>query len=115
MSFKIYQIHECGGQWEDSYDFIRSSYLSKEKAEAEMERMKKEEKYLLDWSLRCHECPLRIHSEESVDMSKYCDKYEPFDESKHDLDEYDGDEKCVNEYWNHEDSWFKIEEVEVIE
>jgi len=40
---KIYQIHERGGEWEDYYDYIASSYLSEEKAIAEKERLEKEQ------------------------------------------------------------------------
>ena len=29
---KIYQLHEYGGQWEDSFDYIIDSYLKKERA-----------------------------------------------------------------------------------
>ena len=36
--FKIYQIHEKGGRWEDSFDYIVGSYLHKEKAERELEK-----------------------------------------------------------------------------
>lgn len=112
---KIYQVHEHNGQWEDYRDYIVGSYLSKERAIAEKEQLEKEEKDMLEWSLRCHECPLHISYDEDIDINKYCNKYEPFDPSKHNLDDYYGDEECVNEYWNHDDSWFTIEEVEVIE
>ena len=36
--FKIYQIHERGGTYEDRFDHIVSSYLHKEKAERELEK-----------------------------------------------------------------------------
>lgn len=36
--FTIYQIHECGGKYEDRFDYIVGSYLRKEKAERELER-----------------------------------------------------------------------------
>lgn len=111
MSFKIYQIHEYGGQWEDSYDYIVGSYLSKEKAEVEKDRLVKEEQDLLDLYTKCCNCPL--YSDDK--MKEYCDRYEPFDKNKHSLDEFDGDEYCVNLAWYHDDSYFKIEEVEVIE
>ena len=29
---KIYQLHERGGEWEDYYDYIRGSFLRKERA-----------------------------------------------------------------------------------
>ena len=36
--FKIYQIHEKGGAYEDFFDHIVGSYLHKEKAERELEK-----------------------------------------------------------------------------
>ena len=36
--FKIYQIHERGGTYEDRFDHIVGSYLHKEKAERELEK-----------------------------------------------------------------------------
>ena len=36
--FKIYQIHERGGAYEDFFDHIVGSYLHKEKAERELEK-----------------------------------------------------------------------------
>ena len=36
--FKIYQIHERGGTYEDRFDHIVGSYLHKEKAERELKQ-----------------------------------------------------------------------------
>lgn len=109
MSFKIYQIHEYGGEWEDSFDYIRSSYLSEEKAIAEMERMKIEEESIRELSKKCHRCPLHWHPKGDASIEEYCDKYEP------EKDEDDDEVYCVNEAWNYENRYYKIEEVEVIE
>ena len=38
--FKIYQIHERGGEYEDRFDNIVGSYLHKERAERELEKFK---------------------------------------------------------------------------
>ena len=38
--FKIYQIHEHGGAYEDCLDHIVGSYLHKEKAERELEKFR---------------------------------------------------------------------------
>ena len=108
MSFKIYQIHEYGGEWEDAYDYIRSSYLSEEKAKTEMERLEKEENELQELRDRCQNCPL-IFNKKDVNISEYCDKYE------WGYDEDYKEESCLNEYWTHYDSYFRLEEVEVIE
>lgn len=37
--FKIYQIHEMGGEYEDRFDNVVGSYLHKERAERELERL----------------------------------------------------------------------------
>lgn len=120
---KIYQIHQYGGEWEDRYDFIVESYLSEEKAKAKKELLEQEEAEIA----KCSSCPLyycdndcdedcKTCNEQKVDKAKaYCNRYEPFDIEKHDPEEYDDSEKCVNFYCRYEESFFKIEEVEVIE
>lgn len=114
---KIYQIHEYGGEWEDKFDWIVSSYLSEEKAIAEMKCLEVDEKNIRESYDRCRRCPLYVYSKywSEDDIEMYCDRYEPFDQNKHNPDEYGDDEKCVNVYWCHEDSYYRIEEVEVIE
>lgn len=37
--FKIYQIHEMGGEREDRFDNIVGSYVRPERAEAELEKL----------------------------------------------------------------------------
>lgn len=120
---KIYQIHKYGGEWEDYHDYIVASYLLEEKALVEKEQLEKEEEYLR----KCNSCPLyycwddcdekceecRKHTIERT--KKYCDRYEPFDKDKHDLEEHDESEKCVNYYSHFDDYYFRIEEVDVIE
>lgn len=112
---KIYQIHEYGGEWEDSYDYIVGSYLLKEKAIDEKERLEKEEEYLRALIYKCRRCPLRHYIKSNINIEQYCNEYEPFDINKHDSEEYDENDKCVNYYYHHESSWYKIEEVNVIE
>lgn len=110
---KIYQIHKYGGVWEDSYDYIVASFISKEKADVEKERLEKEDEELS----KCCECPLyycpgdcslscgteKCKNFIMSELKTYCDKYAP-----------DGREKCKNYYYR-ESSFFKIEEVDVIE
>ena len=106
---KIYQIHRYGGEWEDSYDYIISSYLSEEKAKTEMEQLEKEEKELQELRDRCQNCPLLRFNKEDININEYCDRFEwGYDE------DYEED-CCLNEYWTHYDSYYKLEEVEVIE
>lgn len=118
---KIYQIHEYGGSWEDAYDYIVGSYLSKDKAIAEKDRLEEEE----EKRRKCGLCPLfncsgceydceECNNSERVERTKaYCSRYEPFDNDKHDPEEYDF-KKCVNYYYG-DNSYFRINEVEVIE
>lgn len=119
---KIYQIHEYGGQWEDVYDYIVSSYFSENKAIAEKERLEKEE----EERRRCNSCPL-YYCEANCDgdceecnknnierTKEYCSRYEPFDKDKHAPEEYDSNDRCVNYYYG-DNSYYKIVEVEVIE
>lgn len=114
---KIYQIHEYGGEWGDKYDFIVASYLSKEKAIAEKERLKKEQEDFIKQVEKCYECPLYNKDRNINDVGKYCDDYEPFEEGVHDPDEYDESDLCVNYTYRYslDDSLYRIEEVEVIE
>ena len=46
---------------------------------------------------------------------EYCDRYKPFDENKHNPEEYDRDDKCINYDYHMDDRFFRIEEVDVIE
>ena len=112
---KIYQIHKYGGNWEDYRDYIIGSYISYEKANIEMECLKKEEQQLR----MCDSCPL-IYCPEDCDghdcdscinyrvekAKEYCDRYE--------CSIGNGD-NCKNRYFKFIDYHFKIEEVEVIE
>ena len=108
---KIYQIHEYGGQWEDAYDYIVGSYLHQEKALEELERFRAED---VERS-KCQECPANYCPSDCDDdcencrggerAAEYCVDYEP---------RSFGSTICVN-YDYHEPSFYKIEEVEVVE
>ena len=111
---KIYQIHEYGGEWEDAYDIIVSSYLSEENAQMELKRLEEEEAN----SPKCYECPLyycpdncdlecasKEYEEQALRLVKeFCKGYEP---SK--------DGKCKNYYYKSEAIFYRIEIVNVIE
>lgn len=114
---KIYQIHECGGEWEDRYDYIVASYLSEEKAIVEKERLEKEQEDFIKQTEKCSKCPLYNRNRNINDVGKYCDNYEPFEEGVHDPNEYDESDLCVNHVYYHSwyDGYYCIEEVEVIE
>ena len=119
---KIYQIHDYGGEWEDRFDYIVGSYFSKDKARMEMGRLEEEE----DLARKCNSCPLYFcptdcdgncnQCDNFIEKAKqYCDRYEVFDENKHDPEEYDKNSKCINYDYHMDDHFLRIEEVDVIE
>ena len=112
---KIYQIHEYGGYWEDSYDFIVASYLSEKKAIAEKERLEKEEVE----AIKCNSCPLYFCPNEcdgKLCGTKKCKEYVvSLVKDKCKGYEPDDDGKCDNYHFKSDESFFRIEEVEVIE
>jgi hypothetical protein len=117
---KIYQIHEYSGEWEDYRDYIVSSYLSKEKAEEEMERLIEK----ANENKRCKSCPLYFCSADcdldcecgsdeceeykAEEIKKYCDNYKIY---KDEVGEY----ACSNYIFRLYDCYYDIKEVEVIE
>lgn len=54
----MYQIHERGGSYEDAYDIIRATYLSKEKAEKEWQTLVKAEDDRNKLAEKCNKCPI---------------------------------------------------------
>ena len=55
---KIYQITEFGGEWEDSYEYVEKTYLSKEKAEEELNKINEELSKAKDMQELCSECKI---------------------------------------------------------
>ena len=122
MSFKIYQIHEYSGEWEDYRDRIVDSYLLKDKAEVEMKRLIEEE----NKKRKCNECPLyfcsvdcnldcecgsdKCNEYKIEEIKTYCDNYK----ISKDKDE-DGFYDCDNHISRLYDCSYNIKEVEVIE
>ena len=100
---KVFQVTISGGEWEDSYNYIDSTYLDRTKAEARVKEL--QDKYLeqVKQAQLCNGCTL-------CDKDKDC--YIP------EVDEFD-DEWCKNfvdypiNYWNNET--YTIVEREVIE
>lgn len=105
----IYQIHETGGEWEDSYDNIVSSYLNARKAEVECQKLRIEEDKRIERARKCNNCPLCDSwygvTERMIEATKkYC-LY------------YDGarDGRCSNYEYGMDKAYFDVCEVEVIE
>ena len=110
----IYQLHECGGQWEDHFDYIRGSYLYKNSAEKDKLIIEKTEQELQKRSQRCINCPFldedfAYKDELLKEYSGYCDQADLVKSGL--FDSID----CNNYASKWDDVTFYIEEVEVIE
>ena len=110
---KIYQLHEYSGEWEDFRDYIRGSYLRKERAEEEKAKVEAKEKELVEKSKKCNNCPaLDAYPFASFDslFPEYCHYC-----SEMELEETDYGVNCKNYYLKWDASTFQIKEVEVEE
>lgn len=58
--FKIYQIHEQGGEYEDSYDYIVGSYLYRERAERELKKLNAASDANYADYKKCFNCPAQF-------------------------------------------------------
>ena len=96
---KIYQIHEYGGEYEHFYDYIVGSYLDREQAQEEMDRLIEQHAKRKKQEDECYEC-FRNHSE----SNKECYK-------RHD-DIFGG---CENYAFSTDNPSFVIEADEVVE
>lgn len=104
----VYQIHECGGSYEDAYDFIRATYLSKEKAIQELISLSNAEACRNKLAERCNKCPIHSYTinKKVIDKTKkYCLMF--------DYDNEMGDCKNREERWDEVE--FDLKTVEVIE
>lgn len=110
---KIYQLHECGGEWEDYHDYIIGSYLKKERAEEERVKAETKEKELMERSHLCYYCPFL--EEDFANLNNLMSEYSDYcNEAK--LEDGDFGIECANYYFAHwdEDSFY-VKEVEVEE
>ena len=125
---KIYQIHEYGGEYEDKFDIIHSTYLNHEKANSVMEKLKSRlsDCKICDHCVVYNDCPDLCGYDDCSDcendkcisirkkyVEEHCDKADiVIDE-----DEYEKYLICKNKVVSnyYDDSDYKIEEEEVIE
>lgn len=108
----IYQIHEYGGQWEDSFDRIVGTYLHKDRAELEMQKLVDAEKICQELYEKCQNCPIG-----DLDLQE-----DTFEEMRHACSTYCGHSQiyeeqygcgCENEAVWREEAYYYIEEVDV--
>ena len=114
--FKIYQIHEMSGEYEDYRDTIIGSYLRKEKAEEVIKTLQDEEEERRARALKCQNCPVHDYDcNNYLVISEYCkdfdDVYERGDDEEERL-------FCKNEYCSYpayDNMYYEMQEVEVEE
>lgn len=102
---RVYQIIKCTGCYEDYYEYVEGTYLHKEKAEHELDRLKASVPY-------CEDCPYTIEYQTRPIITdcphhkpEICDYYEedgdiyacrncidPYDSPSYKMNEYDVDE-----------------------
>ncbi len=120
---KIYQIHETGGSYEDYYDILKASYLSKEKAEKHLEELNDK----LAQMILCDNCPI-YYCRYNCDIecgTKECDDFRIESTIKYcknfciTYEESDNEELelCCKNRMNerYDNTEYEIREVEVIE
>lgn len=113
--FKIYQIHEMGGAYEESFDNVIGSYLRKKRAEEVLNNLRGDEDKRRARALKCQDCP--VHDRGCTNrliIGEYC---EDFDDAYAQDD--DGEYLfCKNEYCSYpayDNRCYRIDEVEVEE
>jgi hypothetical protein len=107
----IYQLHECGGEWEDYYDHIIGSYLRKERAEEEKAKAEAKEKVKVEKGNKCKRCPFMDVDFE--DFGKTLLKHPDYCNKSNLVYKGSLGVSCKKYYFHWDESSFKIEEVEV--
>lgn len=110
---KIYQLHKYGGAWEDAYDHIIGSYVSKERAKEMMATFVHESRVRNEESRHCMDCPSWEQREDNIEQiaqkcSDYCERFCREDDGG-------GGFECSNWQSYYEMPVYRIEEVEVEE
>ena len=104
----VYQIHERGGSYEDAYDFIRATYLSKEKATEKWTEFVNAEAKRNKLAEKCNKCPIydyAVHKNVKEKIKRYCSLFDYNDER----------EDCRNREERWDEVEFDLKTVEVIE
>lgn len=109
---KIYQIHEYGGAWEDRFDDIIGTYLSRIRAEEEKAKAELEDKKDEELARHCSGCPIcdgwSLDDKVAKKCEQYCNRFAYVDMG-------DDGFNCANYTAHWDEVYFRIEEVEVTE
>ena len=111
--FKIYQIHERGGAYEDCFDHIVGSYLHKEKAERELEKFNDALNERHARYQKCSNCSAQFGCSAS-EIDRIRERCEHFSAEDEDDESFIG--FCKNAVCSYDrDTRYEIEEVSVDE
>lgn len=69
---KIYQVIQYGGEYEDKYELVENTFISKEKAELELERLSKELEEAEEIQVRCSSCKIKYYRTENFEKILEC-------------------------------------------
>ena len=111
--FKIYQIHEKGGEHAYRLDHIVGSYLHKEKAERELEKFRAALSERYAYYQKCSNCSAQFGcSASKIDrIREKCDRFSAEDEDDESFVGF-----CKNAVCSYDrDTRYRIEEVNVDE
>lgn len=108
--FTIYQIHKISGEYEDYLDAIIGSYLHKERAERELEKLNDELNERHSYYQKCLNCSAQFgcSASEVGKIRESCDYFETEEEEP--LVGF-----CKNAVYSYENTYYEMKEVEVEE
>lgn len=106
---KVYQIEKTTGEWEDTYHTIVGTYLSKSRAEVELERLKQKTKE----EYKCMDCPYSWErSDKPLDVD--CPEHKPENENEG-MSDMQPDYYCENWIDSYDAPSYKLLEFDVDE
>lgn len=111
MMFKIFQIHETGGEYEDRFDNIVGSYIYKERAERELKKLNNALNERHMYYQKCSDCPAQFGclNDEIDEIRENCDCFSAEDDES--LIRF-----CKNAVYSYDENIrYEIEEVDVDE
>lgn len=109
----IYQLHEFGGECDDAFDRIVSSFTSIERAEKEKREKEREEAARKAMAKKCDECPIHTYMKNVNQLARqcreYCDSFRGYTYNVEGWKELD----CKNLYLHYENKSYRIERIKV--
>lgn len=112
----VYQVHKCGGEWEEYIDIVVGTYLHKKDAEARLKECKVTAAKEQEKAAKCKACPYMLYDDIASPTISALKRETFMRKAKlHCADFVAGDSGCDGYCWNPDVYIFNIAEVEVIE